>query len=126
MFFYFMGSLQRVPLVLVHRPLQPLLLDCPDAGTATHLEGRIGFDRSELEVVPVCLDVREQRLLHLGHEERVLTGAAVAEMKEWKRILKLLNKQVFNTYVLVCLCALHPACKAPARLSEKAPPSNLF
>ena len=73
-------SLQRVPLVLVHRPLQLLLLDRPHAGAATHLGGRTGPDRigaSELEVFPVFPDVREQRLLHLRHEEGVLARAAV-------------------------------------------------
>ena len=40
-------SLQLVALVLVHGPLQPLLLDRPHAGATTHLEeGRIEFGLS--------------------------------------------------------------------------------
>ena len=45
----------------------------------------------ELEAVPVFLDVREERLLHLGHEEGVLAGAAVAEM-EIERLDKVLSQ----------------------------------
>ena len=42
----------------------------------------------DLEVVPVVPDVREERLLHLGHEETVLARAAVTEKgKIWSIFL---------------------------------------
>ena len=41
-----------------------------------------------LEVLLVVPDVREQRLLHLGHEERVLARAAVTERKIKADIIK--------------------------------------